>query len=278
MVGGRKYRDEEGELNHRSLPDPDEAEWLNREYGDLEMGEEEAKGSFSLFHIVVMVLLFAFPVFMLMGVLQALVQPTPEFLEESQALQEDPWVRDLQSAVVRVSTVQSGVFGLARGQGTGFNVSPDGTIITNRHVVEGAGAVFVAFEDYGTHRASEPEYFPDENVDVVLLDIEGENFPSVEAELRPSLPAGEKVLVVGNPLGYRWVATEGEVADQMSVEGLSEPLMQIRAPIYRGSSGSPVFDRDGIAVGVVFAVVERGGERYGLAISLKELERFDPSF
>lgn len=279
MRRGRNYNDEEYSLTHNDLPDPEEVEQLNREYGELELGEEEyERSSTSLLQFVVMVVLIAFPLFMLMSVLQAIVQPRPEFLSESQELQEDPWVRQLQSAVVRVSTVQTSVFGLARGQGTGFNVSSEGIIITNRHVVEGAGAVFVAFEEHGTYRALEPQYFPAANLDVAILELEGDGYPFVEAELSPALPVGDQVLVVGNPLGYRWVAKEGKVSGHMPVEGLSEPLLKIRAPIYKGSSGSPVFDKDGTAVGVIFAVMEEDGERYGLAIPLKELERFDPVF
>src|SRR5699024_9263154 len=66
---------------------------------------------------------------------------------------------------------------------------------------------------------------------------------------------------IGNPLGFHGIANKGTIIDYTRLQNWDEDVIMMKAPVYRGSSGSPVINGDGEVIGVVFATTDR--ENYG---------------
>lgn len=219
--------------------------------------------------LVALVTALAFLGLAVSAVFPLLELPPAEIIARSLQLEKDINVRQLQAAVVKVSVVTS------RGQkaGTGFNVDPRGIIVTNHHVIEGARTISIKFPGGRiykvTSRASKPDF------DLAVLRVSGEGLPAVPLAKGEMPSPGEKVCVVGNPLGLNNIVVEGRLKDYVTLKDRSERVFVIDAPVYPGNSGSPVFNRRGEVVGVVFGRLHREAngksEIAGVAISVREL-------
>jgi tetratricopeptide (TPR) repeat protein len=131
-------------------------------------------------------------------------------------------------------------------QGSGFFVSSDGLILTNRHVVEGSATFRVVLYDetelHGVRLA-----YTDKVSDLALLVAAvsvDDHLPLGNRE--PQI--GEWIFVIGSPLGLSQSVTDGIVSAVRTVG--PRRLIQVTAPISHGSSGSPVMNSSGVAVGV----------------------------
>jgi S1-C subfamily serine protease len=165
----------------------------------------------------------------------------------------------------------------ARGcEGTGFSVDPSGLVVTNRHVVLQAGqratSVRVKFANTSAWvAASVLAVHPDTSVDLALLRLQGDGrYPAVAgvSDVGLDLPVGSSVLAIGFPLGtaLRMDAEGGTPIARASmntgaVSKSLDDLIQIDASATHGSSGSPVFDRHGHAIGVVTGGAEDAARR-----------------
>ena len=191
-------------------------------------------------------------------------------------LNDDPVLRGLQQAVVQVLNISrdGAAFPVAEKKGTGFNIHPSGVIVTNKHLVADADPISVSFEGGGTYRAK--GWVLSDNVDLALLYLHaeqnsempgGNSLPVVELQLERFPEIGDEILVMGSPLGFRRVISRGSISDYPEFSP-AHPVMEIEAPIYPGSSGSPVFDSDNKVVGVVYAAVQQdeAESRKGLAV------------
>ena len=151
--------------------------------------------------------------------------------------------------------------------GTGFNISPNGLIVTNAHVISGGDYVTLFFPSgeqrvYVAHDVMEID-----GVDLALVDIDGEDLPSVE--LADYLPeAGQEVIFIGNPLGYDWTISEGTVTGMAYIDDTQ--VICLDGPVHPGSSGSPVFDGESRVIGVIFAKLTQE-DGVGLAIPISYL-------
>ncbi|MTI79588.1 MAG: trypsin-like peptidase domain-containing protein [Firmicutes bacterium] len=181
----------------------------------------------------------------------------------------------LLDSVVEVSVLAGGE-GLSltvrQKSGTGFNISTDGVIVTNHHVIENAKNIIITFPNGEVYKAeswsSKPEY------DLAVIKLQANNLPSVPIDTLKPVKQGEKVTVVGNPLGFNNVVTEGDVGQYLKVKGRADKIFTINAPIYPGNSGSPVFNNNGEVVGVVFASLRSKDSSEtiaGAAIPIKRL-------
>ena len=172
---------------------------------------------------------------------------------------------------------------MEKGNGTGFIISSDGLIITNRHVVE-AGDEETA--EYKVVLESGKEYFAqligkDPLKDLAVLKIFDKDLPHVTIGNSDELSIGSTVIAIGNSLGkYPHSATKGIVSglgrfiNTFDTQG--QPLkldnvIQTDAEINLGNSGGPLVNLKGEVVGVSVAVDE-GGTAIGFAIAINDVE------
>ncbi len=173
--------------------------------------------------------------------------------------------------------------------GTGFIISADGVIITNRHVVaEEAGQVSITLSDgteltdvevIGRTSASDP-------LDIAFLkvkDKKGKTFKPVKLGDSGKMEVGDKVVAIGNALGqFQNTVTTGiisgygrdvQASDETgaSVETLQN-LFQTDAAINQGNSGGPLVNSNGEVIGVNTAIAGAGAENIGFAIPSNDVE------
>jgi serine protease Do len=152
-------------------------------------------------------------------------------------------------------------------QGSGFVISADGYVVTNNHVIDGAGKIMVAFDKDTKFEAE--LVGTDSRTDLALLKIKAQQtFPFVKfANRQPRV--GEWVIAVGNPFGLGGTVTAGIVSAQGRDIG-SGPYdyMQIDAAVNRGNSGGPTFNLEGDVVGVNTAIYSPSGGNVGIAFAI----------
>lgn len=186
--------------------------------------------------------------------------PAIDFLITSAKLSTQENIQTYKEAVVAIETNDS--------RGTGFAISGDGTIITNHHVVEDEDSVTVAFPEKGLYAGDVVATYP--SVDLAVLNVDGDAFPHLElADETTFEPGREEVYVIGNPSNFNGIANEGQIIDYITLNGWEEQVVMMEAPVYRGSSGSPVINENGEVIGVVFATLHHDTHgRVGLFIPI----------
>ena len=145
-------------------------------------------------------------------------------------------------------------------QGSGFIISKEGYILTNNHLVGEAEEMSVELQDGRSFTAEIVGTDPDS--DVAVIQIDGENLPTLELADSDEIEVGKWVLAIGNPLGLSHTVTAGII----SAKGRSgfqlatyEDFIQTDAAINFGNSGGPLIDLHGKAVGMNTAIVGPGG-------------------
>lgn len=184
-------------------------------------------------------------------------------------------VERVTPAVVNISVSQSGG---ASGTGTGFVVRPEGIIVTNFHVVNGAFGILVTLADGREFEAR--AIGGDPAADLAILQIEADGLPTVELGDSDALRLGETVVALGFPLALEGgpsvtsgiVSAKGRTIaaqDSQGVQNTLEDLIQTDAPINPGNSGGPLVDLAGRVVGINTAGVQAAqAENIGFAIAI----------
>jgi|GEM_PF-675738 len=192
-----------------------------------------------------------------------------QILEQNQRLQQEDMVKDCQKAVAVLETVSKANIS-QKHRGTGFNFLPDGLIITNKHVVDDAKQVKISFSDGNVYYSK--DIVPIENYDLALVRFTGKNLPCLEINWQAGIKPDEPVLVIGNPLSFERVSTQGKL-EQIYEDTNDNAIYVLDVPIRQGNSGSPVINQDGKAVGIIFAATLVGEKekqkQYALAIPLQ---------
>jgi serine protease Do len=162
--------------------------------------------------------------------------------------------------------------GPLRGAGSGFIVSPDGYILTNAHVVEGADEVTVRLTDRREFIAK--VIGTDPRSDVAVIKIDAKSLPFVRFGDPAKLKPGEWVLAIGAPFGFENSATAGIVSatarslpDQSGATNYV-PFIQTDVAVNPGNSGGPLFNLDGEVVGINSQIFSRTGGYMGLSFAI----------
>lgn len=155
-----------------------------------------------------------------------------------------------------------------RGQGSGFIVSADGTILTNAHVVRDAKDVTVKLTDRREFQAK--VLGSDPKTDVAVLKIDAKNLPTVPLGSSQDLQVGQWVLAIGSPFGFENSVSAGVV----SAKGRSlpddsfVPFIQTDVAVNPGNSGGPLFNARGEVVGINSQIFSRTGGYQGLSFAI----------
>ncbi len=137
---------------------------------------------------------------------------------------------------------------LPRGVGSGFVFSPDGFVMTNHHVVDGADEIYVTFSDDREFKAK--LIGSDKRTDVAVVKIDGTDLPSLVIGNPNKLRVGEWVLAIGSPFGLENTVTAGIVSAKGRDTGDYLPFIQTDAAVNPGNSGGPMINLAGEVVGV----------------------------
>jgi serine protease Do len=153
------------------------------------------------------------------------------------------------------------------GEGSGFIISPDGVIMTNAHVVNGASEVTVRLTDRREYTAKVVGVDP--KSDIAIIRIGAKDLPTVKLGDSRGLKVGEWVLAIGAPFGFENSATAGIVsAKGRTLESGYVPFIQTDVPINPGNSGGPLFNMHGEVVGINSQIYSRSGGYMGVSFSI----------
>ncbi|WP_194098123.1 Do family serine endopeptidase [Marivivens aquimaris] len=153
--------------------------------------------------------------------------------------------------------------------GSGFVISPDGYIVTNNHVIEGADEIQIEFFPGGEDPLEAVLIGTDPNTDIALLKVEATDLHYVSFGDSDAARVGDWVMAVGNPLGQGFSVSAGIVsARNRELSGTYDDYIQTDAAINRGNSGGPLFNMDGDVVGVNTAILSPNGGSIGIGFSM----------
>lgn len=156
--------------------------------------------------------------------------------------------------------------------GSGVIISPDGYIVTNNHVVEGADRIMVTFND---KRELEGELIGnDPTTDLALIKVDGDELTYLTYGNSDQIKVGEWVLAVGNPFNLTSTVTAGIVSAKarniniLGAQSSIESFIQTDAVVNRGNSGGALVNTSGDLVGINAAIASHTGvyEGYSFAI------------
>ena len=175
-------------------------------------------------------------------------------------------VERIRPSVVAVTTYDK--FGRKLAGGSGFAVAPN-KIITNKHVIESSFRTNITTSEGKLIQVDET-LAVDEDGDLALLKVD-----ALPSSVRPmtisKVPPrpGDRIFVIGNPLGLEGSVSDGIVSAFRDVRGIGR-LVQITAAISHGSSGSPVINSWGDVIGIATLYLE-GGQNLNFAISSERI-------
>jgi S1-C subfamily serine protease len=159
------------------------------------------------------------------------------------------------------------------GTGSGFILNPDGEILTNNHVVQGAAQLTVKLSNSKEYKAKILARDPRSDLALIKIEAPGK-LPSLRLGDSDGLVVGQKVLAIGNPFGFQGTLTTGIVSSldrtiqtedsQIPLEG----MIQTDAAINPGNSGGPLLDSRGSVIGINTAIYGQGNIGIGFAMPI----------
>ncbi|MEI6280823.1 MAG: trypsin-like peptidase domain-containing protein [bacterium] len=166
------------------------------------------------------------------------------------------------------------------GGGSGFFITSDGLIVTNKHVVSQKNAEYTVFTNDGKKHIAKILAL-DPVLDIALIKIDGSGYRSLSLGNSDSLDVGQSVIAIGNALGeYRNTVSVGVVSglarsvtagDRSGNTEVLDHVIQTDAAINPGNSGGPLLNLRGEVVGVNVAVAE-GSQSIGFALPINSVK------
>ena len=157
-----------------------------------------------------------------------------------------------------------------QGVGSGVIVSPDGYIVTNHHVVDGALEIRVELTDNRSFVAKVVGSDPPS--DLAVLKIDAKDLPTLSLGDSDKVRVGDPVLAVGNPMGIGQTVTSGIISAKGRSTGLSdgsfEDFLQTDAAINRGNSGGALVNTSGELIGVNSQILSPSGGNIGIGFAI----------
>ncbi len=157
----------------------------------------------------------------------------------------------------------------ARSLGSGFVIDPSGFVVTNFHVIDGADAVTVTFDDEREFAAEIKGVDP--KTDLAVLKIEADTpLPYVSFGDSDASRVGDWVVVIGNPFGLGGTVTTGIISAKARDihAGPFDDFIQTDAAINRGNSGGPMFNLNGEVIGINTAIYSPSGGNVGIGFAV----------
>ena len=159
-----------------------------------------------------------------------------------------------------------------RSLGSGVIVSPEGYVLTNNHVIEGATDIKVTLSDKRELKAQ--LVGTDPKTDIAVLKLEGSNFPAITLGDSAKVQIGDYALAIGDPFGVGQTVTMGIISAKgrgnLGIEDY-EDFIQTDAPINPGNSGGALVNDRGELVGINTAILSHGSggnEGIGFAVPI----------
>ncbi|MCO5054401.1 Do family serine endopeptidase [Thermomonas sp.] len=154
--------------------------------------------------------------------------------------------------------------------GTGFIISSDGYVLTNRHVIDGADSVRIRLAD--RRELTARIVGSDEQSDIALLKVDAKDLPTVRIGQSSGLKPGQWVVAIGSPFGFDHSVTAGIVSAVGRANPYSDqryvPFIQTDVAINRGNSGGPLLDTRGQVVGINSQIFSNSGGYMGVSFAI----------
>jgi serine protease DegQ len=155
------------------------------------------------------------------------------------------------------------------GLGSGVIVSPEGYVLTNNHVIEGADDIEVMLSDGRKTRGKVVGTDPETDLAVLRIDLD--KLPAITFGDSDALEVGDVVLAIGNPFGVGQTVTSGIVSalgrNQLGINTF-ENFIQTDAAINPGNSGGALVDASGNLMGINTAIYSRSGGNMGIGFAI----------
>lgn len=161
---------------------------------------------------------------------------------------------------------------IRQGVGSGVIISPEGFIVTNNHVIDGADEIAVVLNDKREFKAK--LIGTDPSTDIAVIKIDASGLPTLKFSNSDNLKLGEWVLAVGNPFNLTSTVTAGIVSaksrdiginpDQMRIES----FIQTDAAVNPGNSGGALVNTHGELVGINTAIASQTGSYSGYSFAI----------
>ena len=169
-----------------------------------------------------------------------------------------------------------GIVASQQATGSGVIIDPDGYVITNAHVIEGALKIDVSVHTNDENAPDEHRHFAakivgtDHETDLALLKIDASKLPTLAFLNSNTLRQGQLVVALGSPLGLENSLTVGFISAPVRHLRAGSPMFYIQtdAPINPGNSGGPLLDIEGRIAGINTLIFSQSGGSEGVGFAI----------